>query len=281
MARTLYDVLELSRYASADAIRAAHERLSAKFSPDTPGNAGSADADFNFKLVREAFATLGDPDRRRIYDESLREREASEDAEPAEKKPYWSFGKIVVFATMGFVLLGSSLWFQRQQERDQLRIEQERLLAEERAREEQREVSALNREEALAREEQRRREREAERERSEVRQALSEADRRMHERETIEQRARAEEERKTQMQIREMERRSEAERRESERRARQEQAELERKLREIEAERERARQEALRLREAERRAAEYRPPPGPTGPDTTRRNFAPPRPTPH
>ncbi|MGH8674545.1 MAG: DnaJ domain-containing protein, partial [Burkholderiales bacterium] len=69
MPKTLYDILEVSRSASAEAIDASHQRLQADLQPKA--DAGSEDARIRLTAAREAYQTLSNPARRRLYDASL------------------------------------------------------------------------------------------------------------------------------------------------------------------------------------------------------------------
>ncbi len=65
--RDYYQVLGISRSASADEIQSAYKRLSLKFHPDkNPDDQRAAD---EFKLVQEAFGALGDESTRAAYDQ--------------------------------------------------------------------------------------------------------------------------------------------------------------------------------------------------------------------
>lgn len=61
-----YQLLELSRGASATEIKAAYRRQAKLYHPDH--NVGNPEAEERFKLVAEAYRTLGEPDRRADYD---------------------------------------------------------------------------------------------------------------------------------------------------------------------------------------------------------------------
>jgi len=61
---TLYDILELSPTAGLDEIKAAYRRLSTQVHPDRGGSGAL------FRLVREAYETLSDDNRRAEYDRS-------------------------------------------------------------------------------------------------------------------------------------------------------------------------------------------------------------------
>lgn len=65
MKKTLYDLLELSRTASQDAIISSYQRLSARIVDTEP------DAENNRKILNEAFSTLSEPARRARYDKTL------------------------------------------------------------------------------------------------------------------------------------------------------------------------------------------------------------------
>jgi DnaJ-class molecular chaperone len=66
MPRDPYDVLGVSRTASADDIKKAYRKLAAQLHPDR--NPGDKDAEARFKEVSTAYETLSDPDRRKKYD---------------------------------------------------------------------------------------------------------------------------------------------------------------------------------------------------------------------
>ncbi len=65
--RDYYEVLGVSRDASADDIKKAYRTLGKKYHPDA--NPGDKQAEEKFKEVGEAYAVLSDPDKRRQYDQ--------------------------------------------------------------------------------------------------------------------------------------------------------------------------------------------------------------------
>jgi curved DNA-binding protein len=65
--RDLYDILGVSRSASADDVKKAYRRLAKQYHPDV--NPGNKAAEEKFKEVTAAFEVLSDPKRRRLYDE--------------------------------------------------------------------------------------------------------------------------------------------------------------------------------------------------------------------
>lgn len=69
MRKTLYDLLELSRNASAEAVEASYHRLQQKL--QSQADAGNEDARVQLKAIREAYQTLADATRRGVYDASL------------------------------------------------------------------------------------------------------------------------------------------------------------------------------------------------------------------
>ena len=64
--RPLYRVLEVPRDASAEDVKRAYKRLALRLHPDK--NGGDAAAAEEFKSVNEAYAVLGDAERREAYD---------------------------------------------------------------------------------------------------------------------------------------------------------------------------------------------------------------------
>ncbi len=62
-----YRILDIGRNASQAEIKKAHRKLSAKYHPD---NAGERSRE-QFDRVQEAFAVLGNEEKRRAYDERL------------------------------------------------------------------------------------------------------------------------------------------------------------------------------------------------------------------
>jgi curved DNA-binding protein len=65
--RDLYEILGVSRTASADELKSAYRRLAKKYHPDM--NPGSKQAEEKFKEVTAAAEVLNDPQRRALYDE--------------------------------------------------------------------------------------------------------------------------------------------------------------------------------------------------------------------
>src|ERR1035437_5507060 len=61
---TLYEILELSPIATSDEVKAAYRHLSTQVHPDRGGSNAL------FRLVREAYETLSDDNRRAAYDRS-------------------------------------------------------------------------------------------------------------------------------------------------------------------------------------------------------------------
>lgn len=64
--RDYYDVLGISKSASADEIKKAYRRLAMKFHPDR--NSDDADTEAKFKEAKEAYEVLSDADKRSAYD---------------------------------------------------------------------------------------------------------------------------------------------------------------------------------------------------------------------
>jgi DnaJ-class molecular chaperone len=68
MAKDYYQILGISRNATAEQIKKAYRKLAMQYHPDrNPGNEKWANE--KFKEVNEAFSVLGDPEKRRQYDQ--------------------------------------------------------------------------------------------------------------------------------------------------------------------------------------------------------------------
>ena len=86
-----YEVLGVNPDAPDEVIRAAYRALAAKYHPDR--NPSDGDAELKLKRLNAAFRVLGDPERRKQYDELTQSPEASDKApsepasEPAKETP--------------------------------------------------------------------------------------------------------------------------------------------------------------------------------------------------
>lgn len=123
MATNLYDLLEVNQSASQEAIVAGYKRLQAKFVDQAAQ--GDEDATNQLIALREAHATLSDPDRRRRYDDRLVERQA----EPlVAASPGGGFAKLIIFA----LIIGvCAVWYAKfQSDQEKARLERERVVAE-------------------------------------------------------------------------------------------------------------------------------------------------------
>ena len=66
MAKNYYDILEVSKTASADEIKKSYRKLARKYHPDV--NPGNKEAESKFKELSEAYAVLSDEEKRKEYD---------------------------------------------------------------------------------------------------------------------------------------------------------------------------------------------------------------------
>lgn len=92
-----YKVLGVDRSASADAIKSAFRKLARKYHPDM--NPGDKKAEERFKEINEANEVLGDPDKRKKYDELgsnweqiLREQEFARQQGASRSRGFEGFG---------------------------------------------------------------------------------------------------------------------------------------------------------------------------------------------
>src|SRR5882724_3894060 len=80
-----YYILGLNRNASKDAIKMAYRKLSVKFHPDK--NNGDKFFEERFKDIQEAYETLEDDVKRKIYDEELSRGNATYATSPGTTTP--------------------------------------------------------------------------------------------------------------------------------------------------------------------------------------------------
>jgi DnaJ-class molecular chaperone len=67
--RDYYDILGISRTATADEIKKAHRKLARQYHPDMQSNKNSKQSEEKFKEVQEAYDVLSDVEKRQNYDQ--------------------------------------------------------------------------------------------------------------------------------------------------------------------------------------------------------------------
>ena len=65
--RDFYEVLEVSRGATAEEIKKAYRQMALKYHPDK--NPGNKEAEESFKAAAEAYSVLIDTEKKSIYDQ--------------------------------------------------------------------------------------------------------------------------------------------------------------------------------------------------------------------
>jgi len=84
--RDFYQVLGLSRTASADEIKKAYRRLARQYHPDLHSGSKKAEMEKKFKELNEAHEVLSDPDKRQKYDQYGAQWEQAEAFEKARQQ---------------------------------------------------------------------------------------------------------------------------------------------------------------------------------------------------
>jgi molecular chaperone DnaJ len=88
MGEDLYKILGVSKKASQDEIKKSYRKLARKWHPDI--NPGNKEAEQKFKDISRAYDALGDPEKRKLYDEFGEEGlQAGFDAEKARQYKQW------------------------------------------------------------------------------------------------------------------------------------------------------------------------------------------------
>jgi curved DNA-binding protein CbpA len=127
MGKSLYDILEVSLSASPESIRAAYERLSAKF----PVSNANPDAKLQATAITEAFLTLGNPAKRAQYDTTLADRRQPVIYSVEAVEPFWTLPKFLVLLAV-IVACGGAYY---NYSKEQARLHAERAIAVAKAKE--------------------------------------------------------------------------------------------------------------------------------------------------
>jgi curved DNA-binding protein CbpA len=111
--QTLYEILEVRQTASQVAIRAAWERLSAQWDPVRPYNT-DAEARTRYAAIKDAYSTLGNPQKRAVYDKKLNAVSKTSLSKPSGAIPKFAVVLLAALAIAGYNYSGK---------RDQTRID--------------------------------------------------------------------------------------------------------------------------------------------------------------
>ena len=71
MDKNYYDILQVNKNASPEIIEKAYKTLAKKYHPDLQDNSNKKQAEEILKEINEAYETLSDPEKKRLYDEKL------------------------------------------------------------------------------------------------------------------------------------------------------------------------------------------------------------------
>ena len=110
--KNYYVVLGVHRGENAKGIRAAYKDLAEQFHPDRIGEQGNK----TFQEISEAYQTLSDPEKRRLYNHSLDQQEDARSEVGSETSSTRDWG----LASLGWEAVPSTLGFRYAQSRYQL-----------------------------------------------------------------------------------------------------------------------------------------------------------------
>jgi colicin import membrane protein len=109
--KTLYDILEVSLSASPESIRAAYERLSAKFSESS----ANPEVKLQATAITEAFLTLNNPAKRAQYDKTLLVRTQPPVYNVQAVEPFWTLPKLIVLLAIMLIFGGGFYKYNKEQ----------------------------------------------------------------------------------------------------------------------------------------------------------------------
>lgn len=126
--KTFYDVLQVSKLADKEVIEVAYQQLLQKFQAE-----GSQDSQNQVKFIQHAYEVLSNPEKKAIYDNSLKDQENPLQAVSSQYRSdfddisdgWWKSPKVTWIIVASVVLIGFSLFARHTGEKNKVEIVKE------------------------------------------------------------------------------------------------------------------------------------------------------------